>query len=100
MHDKARVITKIYLVGAVWFFVMLATAAALLVSTGAVYSALEASPLVRAFSTLSIAVMTATVVTGVMWSRLRATVRSAQEAPNRTADASDGDSDAALATIG
>ena len=100
MHDKARVITKIYLVGAVWFFVMLATAAALLLSFGAVYSALEASPLVRALSTLSIAVMTATVVAGVMWSRLRAGHRSEPEAPHRAADLSDGDSDAALATIG
>ena len=100
MHDKATVITKIYLVGAVWFFVMLATAGALLVSSGAAYSAIDASPLVRAISTLSIAVMVATVVVGIMWSRLRARPRSAQQAPHLAADASDGDTDAALATIG
>jgi type VI protein secretion system component VasK len=100
MHDKATVITKIYLVGAVWFFVMLATAGALLVSSGAAYSAIDASPLVRAISTLSIAVMVATVVVGIMWSRLRARPRSAQQTPHLAADASDGDIDAALATIG
>ena len=100
MHDRARTITKLYLVAAVWFFVMLATALALLGPMGAIYSAIEASPEVRAFSTMAIAIVAATAVAGVIWSRLRAPARSAQEGRHSAADPSDDDSEAALATTG
>ena len=71
MREKNRSMTRAYVVGGVWFIVMLATAAALLVPLDAPYSAVGADPAVRAAITMTIAILTATVVATLAWNLIR-----------------------------
>ena len=70
MQTRTKSITRIYIIGAVWFVVMLATALALPVPMGVIYEALDAGPAVRALATMSMAIITATAVAAFVWRKL------------------------------
>ncbi len=99
MHHTARAVSKVYLVAVVWFVVMVAMAMALLGPMGTLYSAIDAAPQVRAFGNLAIAIMVATAVAGLIWSRLGARALATREDPHMVADPADSDREAALVPI-
>ena len=96
MSNTVRTIAKSYFVAAVWFLVLLATAAVSLTSMGALYSAVDAEPTVRAFTTMTLAVVVATTVAGVLWSRLQARGRNGRPERRPATDPFDGDSEGTL----
>ncbi len=100
MRDTARAITKLLLIAAVWFSVMLAAALALLLPMGALYSAFELAPEIRAASTMTIAIATATVAAALMWNHLRAVASSAPAGARTVSGAADNDAEAPFATTG
>lgn len=99
MHDTVRAVSRFYLAAVVWFAVMVATAMALLGPMDALYSAIEAGPLVRAFGNIAIAVVVATAVAFFVWSRLGTSAPSTGEESHTVGSPVDNDHEAALVTI-
>ena len=72
MRDTVKAISRLYLLIAIWFVVMVVTSLGLLGPMSMIFSAIGESPVNQALFTLGIAVSTATMVTGLAWMRLRA----------------------------
>ena len=78
MRATVRAISKIYLLGAVWLFVMAALALALVEPMAPIYSAVGAGPVVRTLGTMAIAIVAASTAAGVVWKRLTPPRRTSQ----------------------
>ena len=86
MNDNTRTIGKLYVAGTIWFVVMLVAALAAHLSLSAFYWAIDASPVMAALTTMSIAIVMATSLVRIGWVRLAS---SAHELAGRqVADAS------------
>ncbi|MFV2065084.1 MAG: hypothetical protein ACC726_16460 [Chloroflexota bacterium] len=77
MHDAIGTITKLYLVSAAWFIVMLTIALVSLPLMSGAYSSIDASPLFRATSTMAVAIVAASTIAAMAWARLRPTATPA-----------------------
>jgi Na+-transporting NADH:ubiquinone oxidoreductase subunit NqrD len=71
MRDTNRSMIRKYIVGGVWLIVMLATIAVLFAPLDTLYVAVDADPVVRTATTMTIAILAATVAAALAWSLMR-----------------------------
>ena len=69
MNDTLKHVGRIYIIGAIWFAVMVATGLVLFRPLDVLYATIGAGPELHVLSTMAIAIVAAFVVTGLLWTR-------------------------------